>query len=283
MIRDEALDLAVADLDALKQPLRDLHRAAGGIAKLPAGFLRERGGGKRRRRTLEARLGLDRRDRPGQVPLERGRQRPRGGFVEVTHAARLQLAGGRIEVLAGRHARLAKANQRRGKLLALARQLRFQVPVGAGPERTPGFLPFDDQPDGDALDAPGAESGLHLLPQHRRQRVAVEPIDDAPALLRPDQALVDVAGMREGVVDRLFRDLVELDPADGDLGLEDLAQVPGDRLAFAVGVGRQQHFGGVLERRLQILDILLLVVRDDVVRREVAFEVHAKPAPRACP
>ena len=56
----------------------------------------------------------------------------------------------------------------------------------------PLFFPLDDQANGDALHAAGAETGLHLLPQHRRQRVAVQAVEDAAALLRAHQVLVDV-------------------------------------------------------------------------------------------
>ena len=86
-------------------------------------------------------------------------------------------------------------------------------------------------------------------------------------------------GMLERLLDRVFGDLVEDDAADGDLRLEHLRQVPADRLAFAVRVGGEQQLGRVLQRRLQVRDLLLLVVRDDVVRREVAVDVHAEPAP----
>ena len=41
----------------------------------------------------------------------------------------------------------------------------------------------------------------------------------------------------------LLGDLVELDAADRHLRLEDLAQVPADRLALAVRVRREQDLG----------------------------------------
>ena len=74
------------------------------------------------------------------------------------------------------------------------RQPRFEVPVDAGAERAPLFLALDDEPHGHALHAAGAQAGLHLLPEHRRQRVAVEPIEDAAALLGADEVLVDRRG-----------------------------------------------------------------------------------------
>ena len=65
----------------------------------------------------------------------------------------------------------------------------------------------------------------------------------------------------------------------GTFGLSTSRQVPADRLAFAVRVGREQHFGGVLQRRLQLRDVLPLVVGNDVVRLEVAVGVDAEPSP----
>jgi hypothetical protein len=52
---------------------------------------------------------------------------------------------------------------------------------------------------------------------------------------------------------------VELDSLHRNARLQDLAEVPADGLAFPVRVGRQQDFRGVLERRLQFLDVRLLV------------------------
>ena len=86
-------------------------------------------------------------------------------------------------------------------------------------------------------------------------------------------------GLLERFPDGILGDFVEDDAADRDLGLEHLREVPADRLAFAVRVGGEQHFGRVLERVLQVRDLLLLVAGDDVVRREVAVDVDAQPAP----
>ena len=149
----------------------------------------------------------------------------------------------------------------------------------ADAERAPLFLALDDQANGDALHAAGAQPGLHLLPEHRRQRVAVEAIENAAALLRAHQVLVDVAGIVERLLDRVLGDLVEDDAADRNFRLEHLRQVPADRLAFAIGVGREQQLGRVLERGLQVRDLLPLVARDDVVGREVLLDVDAEPAP----
>ncbi len=80
--------------------------------------------------------------------------------------------------------------------------------------------------------------------------------------------------------DRFFGDLVEDDAADRHLRLEHLAQVPADRLAFAVRVGREHQLGGVLHGGLERCDVFPLVGGDDVVGREVAVGVDAQAAPR---
>ena len=54
-------------------------------------------------------------------------------------------------------------------------------------------LALDDEPRRDRLHAPGRQSLHDLPPEHRRDLVAVEAVEDAPRLLRVDEARVDVA------------------------------------------------------------------------------------------
>ena len=57
-------------------------------------------------------------------------------------------------------------------------------------------LALDEQADGDALHAAGREARRDLAPEQRADLVAVEPVEDAPRLLRVDQVRVDVAAVR---------------------------------------------------------------------------------------
>ena len=82
-----------------------------------------------------------------------------------------------------------------------------------------------------------------------RDLVAVEPVEDAPGLLRVDQVEVEVAGVLDGPPDRVAGDLVEDHAPHRDLGLEHLEQVPGDGLALAVLVSGQEELVRVLQRR----------------------------------
>ena len=130
----------------------------------------------------------------------------------------------------------------------------LDVPVAGGDEGAALALALDDEPHGDRLHAPGGEALHDLLPEHRRDLVAVEPVEDAPRLLRVDEPLVDLARLPERALDRVARDLVEDHPADRHLRLQLLEQVPGDRLALAVFVRREQELVGVLELALQVGD-----------------------------
>ena len=125
----------------------------------------------------------------------------------------------------------------------------LQVPPGGRVERHALPLPLHHDTGGHRLHATGREPGHDLLPQHRRDLVAVEAVEDAAGLLGVDQAAVELAGIVDGVLDRLGGDLVEHHPPDRDLGVEHLEQVPGDGLPLAVLIRRQVELVGVLQQR----------------------------------
>ena len=170
-------------------------------------------------------------------------------------------------------------NERGNELAPLAFHRRFDVPVPAGTERPPLFLALDNQANRNALHSPRTEPRLDLLPEHRRQRVAVEPIEDAPTLLRTNQVFVDVTRMVERFLDGVFGDLVEDDASDRDSWLENLCQVPADRLAFAIGVGREQELRCVLDGTLEVRDLLSFVARHHVIGRKVLLNIDTESSP----
>src|SRR5439155_14547412 len=184
-----------------------------------------------------------------------------------------------VEIFTGRDAIVAKAPERGGEFAAVTRELRFDVPVRRRAELQTLLFTVDNQPHGDALHAAGAQPGLHFLPEHGRNRVAIQAIEDAATLLRANEILIDVRRVLHRLLDRFFGDLVEDDPLYRHLRLQNFLEVPADRLALAIRVGGEVHLRRALQRRTQRLDILFLVVRDDVVRREVAFGVDAEPSP----
>jgi hypothetical protein len=119
-----------------------------------------------------------------------------------------------------------------------------------------------------------------LRHKHRRHLVAVQAIEDAARLLGVDQLGVDRARRGDRVLDRLLGDLVEHHPPHRHLGLEHLVQVPGDRLSFAIFIGREVQLGGLGQQVLQLLDLGLLLGRHDVQRHEAVLDVDAGAGPR---
>ena len=81
--------------------------------------------------------------------------------------------------------------------------------------------------------------------------------------------------MGEGFGDGRLGDLVEDHPL-GALGLDlgRFHQVPGNGLAFAVGVGRQVDLGGVLRQLLELLDHRPLLIGHAVLGREIVLHIH---------
>ena len=106
------------------------------------------------------------------------------------------------------------ADELRGERLAGGgREDRLDRPVLARREGPDLALALDDQADGDRLDAPRRQAALDLLAEQRAERVADEAVDDPARLLGVDEVHVDLARVREGLLDRRLGDLVEGHPA----------------------------------------------------------------------
>ena len=265
----------VGDVAVLVEPLGDTHRRLRREAQLAARLLLQRRGHERRRRAPPVRLLLDRADGERRT-LERGCERARRVLVESEQVA-LELAVV-AEVAALRDALALDPDELR---LERARVERADdVPVRRSDELHPLALALDHEPRRDRLHATGGEPRCDLHPEDGRDLVAVEPVEDPARLLRVDEVGIDLAGLAEGALDRILRDLVEHHPLDGNLGVQDLEQVPGDRLALAVFVRREQELGGVLQLALELVDLLLLVGIDDVERLERVIDVDAEAGPR---
>ncbi len=135
-------------------------------------------------------------------------------------------------------------------------------------------LAIDDQAHRHGLHSARGQSGPHLAPQQWRQPVADQTIDHPARLLRGDQRTVDLSRMRERRVNRELGDLVEDDPV-GIAQSERLGQMPGDGLALAIGVGREERRRRLLHGRAQIADLLLLALDELVLRGETVVDVDA--------
>ena len=125
-----------------------------------------------------------------------------------------------------------------------------------------------------ALHAAGRQPAPHLLPQQRREIEADQVVERAARLLRIDEVQRQVARLGHGALHFALGDFVEHHALDF-LALEvaaflqQLAQVPGNRFAFAIRVGRQIQGLGFLERARDGVDVFFVALDRLVAHREV--------------
>src|SRR5437773_5530843 len=246
-IGDES-DRHLAERDALVELLREDHRALHREAELARRVLLKRRRGERRRGVPRALVLLEALDDVLRVRERRPMLVGRLAGVDVELVALV------LDHLGGE------------RLTGVVRQERVDAPVLLGLERLDLALAVDDEPQRDRLDAAGGQPVADLLPEERRHRVAHETVDDAARLLSVHQILVDVTGMLGRVGDRRGGDLVESDAPQLALRPADhIRQMPGDRLALAVEVGREPDVRRGLRLFAQQPGVFLGVVGDDVL------------------
>ncbi len=260
----------VGDVAVLVEPLRAAHGALRAEAELSARLLLERRGHEGRGRTAAVVLLFEVLDGEGPT-LEGLRERVGRLFVQVRDVA-LHLAAV-VEVATGGDALPVDLQERRGDagLLGVLEEA-LEVPVRRLHEGDALALALDHCSGGDRLDSAGG-AATATLTDDLGHREAVEAVEDSAGLLGVDQALVDVSGIRDGFLDRLGGDLVEHHPADRDLRLEHLDQVPRDALSLAVLIGREQELVGLLELLAELGDVRLAVARDQIEGLEVLLDV----------
>src|SRR6185312_746934 len=118
----------------------------------------------------------------------------------------------------------------------------------------------------------------HLLPKERREIESDEVIESAARLLRVHELRGDVARLGDRVANRVPSDLIEndaMDPLAAELTalLENLGEMPGDRLAFAVGIGREQQSLRLAQAADDGLDVALALLEHLVLHGEAAIGV----------
>ena len=207
----------------------------------------KRRGGEGRRRVARRGLGLDRLD---------------GEAAVLDVGLRLQ----RIALVADRQAVDLVAvplDQPRGERRAVLLERRGDRPIFLRGERLDLALAVDDQAQRDRLDAARRLGAGQLAPQHRAEREPDQIIERAARAVGVDQILVELARMLHRLGHRRLGDRVEGDALDL-LGqrlppAQHFLDVPRNRLALAVGVGRQdQAVGGLGEvgDRLELLGLV---------------------------
>ena len=235
-VGDQADGLA-ADVGTLIKPLRQPHGLGWREAELAARLLLQRGGGERWRRMAFGRLGLDRGDREScrfQRPLESFGLRS-GADIEPLDLLAVGPDQPRFEGLAPR------GRQNGGKRPIFARDELFDLELAVA-----------DQSQRDRLNPPGRAGARQLAPQNRGQRETDKIVERAARQVGVHQGRVDGARVLHRLGDRRLGDRVEHHPFDRlllkcPLFLQNLQDVPGDRLALAVRVGRQDQLVGAFD------------------------------------
>ncbi len=274
----------VGDEPALVEALGRPHGVARAEVQLAVRLLLEAGRGERSVRAARGPPLLHRRDPKGRL----GQALPEGlGLLSVQEhdlPVRAEPPGPLVEVATGGQGTTAEAGQIRGERPARRLQLGPQVPPGGRVERAPLPLPLHQEPHGHRLHAPGRETGLDLLPEERGEAKTHQAVQDAPGLLRLHPPHVDLAGVLQGLQDGVPGDLVEGDPPEAASVFprvaELLGHVEGDRLAFPVRVGGQQHGVGRAGGLPELLEDGSLSLDGNVLRLEAVLHVHAEPALR---
>ena len=269
----------VGDEALLVQPLRDLHRARRGETELPRRLLLERRGDEGRSWRSPVRLRVDGRDAITRRHKRR-RERVRPCLIQQDRSRRIaENAVGR-EICAGGDASPTDRVEVGGeRLVAFGLEPSGEAPPRRRVETHPLPLALDDDARRNALHSSGGQALHHLFPQHRRELVAIEAIEDATRFLRVHEPPVEITRVRDRVVDRGLRNLVKDHPFHRDLGREDLQKVPSDRLTLAVLVGREVQLTCVLQQRAQLRDLGFLFGGDDVEGLETVVDVDAEARP----
>ena len=251
-------------MTGLIKPLRRRHAGLCAHAQLAAGFLLQGRGHEGRPGVAARGLGGD----TGDFQIARGNGRNRQHRV---------LFGRDIEPLQ----LLAAIDGQRGVILVAARRRQpgMDRPVFAGLEGLDLHLAVDDDAQRDRLHAARRLGARQLAPQDRRQVEADQIIQRPARQIGIDQGLVDLARIGHGLGHGGFGDGVEGDAADGGALFQHrpqrLFQMPGNRLALTIRVGRKDQVGIIRKRILDRLDVLFGIRRDFPFHREFVVGIDA--------
>ena len=270
----------VGDEPLLVERLRNLHDSRGRQAQASARLLLQGGGDERRPRPAAVRL-RGHRGHLGVRPVQILRQPARPGFVQHHDIGRGELPVGPEVPPCGEAPAVDGTGGHDEALAGTGRGGRLQRPVAGGHERHSLALALDDDAGSHALHPSGRQPGRHLLPQNRRDLVAVEAVQQPAGLLGVHEPPIHVPGVRQRRPDGVGGDLVEHEPAHGHLrrGREHFEQVPSDRLTLAVLVGCQIQLVGSGHQLLEVAHRVPLGVAQHVQRLEAVLHVDAEARP----
>ena len=164
-------------------------------------------------------------------------------------------------------------------MAARRREQSFYRPVFTGAESLDLHLALDDQAQGDRLHTSGGFRAGQFAPKHGREVEPHQIVQRAAGEIGLDQRHVDLTRVLHRLGHGLFGDLVKDDAANGRVFLDRLAlgqrllQVPADRLAFAVGVSREDQCVVFGQRVGDGFDVFLAVGGDFPFHVEIGVGV----------
>ena len=262
-------DMPLARIDSFIELLGKTHRRICREPERGTCRLLKRTGDERRRRIALARLVFNGRDLPCGSPSDCGKN-----AVGIVFVADFKFAVVDFCKFC-REAAFAALRKNRGKVPVLFRNERLNLP-----------LSLADKAERHRLHASSADPPFDPRPQQRTDHISDNPIENAPRLLRINQIHVQIPRMLKRLCDGGTRDLMECDPFERGLAvdiLQDLVQMPGDRLSFAVRVGRQIDFlhgpGGLFQFR-QILAARFGLL---ILRRKIMLDIDSERTFRQIP
>ena len=268
----------VGDPALLVESLGRAHRSFGIEAQFSTGFDLQRGGHERRLRALRAGRRGDGLDLEALSDQPLGQRGGRGGAQDFEGRLRHELSA-RVEVLARGERDTVDGVQSRLEGRVVGSQRRRDVVPRRRTKRHALTLTLTDQANRHRLHPPGRSRLIDRAPEHGRDLVAHETVEEPATFLGVHQAKVQRAGLGDGLGNGGRGDLVKDHALDWDLGVEHLLEVPRDGLALAVFVGGEVELVDFFEGRLQFRDNLLAVVRHDVDRFEVVVDVDTQSRP----
>ena len=256
----------VGDMSGFIQALRRRHAGLGAHAEFAAGFLLQGRGHEGRAGVAAGRLGLDCRD--GQRAAFDGLH----GEFGLRRVGQIEA----VQFLAGQ-----RDQARFEGLTTRGFQHGANRPVFAGVEGLDLHFAVDHEAQADGLHPASRFRSGQLAPQDRRQVEADQIIERTACQIGMDQRRVDFARAGDGLLHGFLGDGVEGHAADRHVLLDApaveqrLLQVPGNRLALAIGVGGQDQVRVVGQRVGDVLDAFLAVGRDFPGHVETVFGIDA--------
>ncbi len=279
-VGDQSLEVSRPHAHAFVEPLGNAHHPAGRHPEAAAGGLLQ-GRGRERRAGPLRRLFRDHRGYPpGNRGLGGGGQIGRLHLVKK-HPLRgfLQKTGIGIEVTRPRQLHAVDLGQAGREVEVLGREQGFDIKEFRLMKRLAFLFALDHQPHGHTLDPTGRQARPDFLPQHRRKTVSEQAIQNPASLLRPDNLHVHIAGRFESRSDGPLGNLVKGYPLDGDLGLQDLQQMPADGFSLTVLIRGQQDLVSLLEQLLEFGDPLLGILGHHINGLILRVRIDAQTGP----